>query len=62
MLNYTNPFTKYFYEVSSAIQDGIYIVNHLNFNPADMETHNGVFLTIKLMNFPIFLNKMKSIL
>ena len=43
MLNYTNPFTKYFYEVSSAIQDGIYIVNHLNFNPADMLTHNGIF-------------------
>ena len=43
MLNYTNPFTKYFYEVASAIQDGIYIVNHLNFNPADMLTHNGIF-------------------
>ena len=43
MLNYTNPFTKYFYEVSSSIQDGIYIVNHLNFNPANMLTHNGIF-------------------
>ena len=43
MLNYTNPFTKYFYEVASAIQDGIYIINHLNFNPADMLTHNGIF-------------------
>jgi len=43
MLNYTNPFTKYFYEVSSAIIDGIYIVNHLNFNPATMLTHNGIF-------------------
>ena len=43
MLNYKMPFTKYFYEVASAIQDGIYIVNHLNFNPADMLTHNGIF-------------------
>ena len=43
MLNYTTPFTKYFYEVASAIQDGIYIVNHLNFNPANMLTHNGIF-------------------
>ena len=43
MLNYTTPFTKYFYEVTSAIQDGIYIVNHLNFNPANMLTHNGIF-------------------
>ena len=43
MLNYTTPFTKYFYEVTSAIQDGIYIVNHLNFNPANMLTYNGIF-------------------
>ena len=41
ILNYTTPFTRYFYEVSSAIQDGIYIVNHLNFNPANMLTHSG---------------------
>ena len=43
MLNYKMPFTKYFYEVASAVQDGIYIINHLNFNPADMLTHNGFF-------------------
>ena len=43
VLNYKNPFTKYFYEVSSAVQDGIYIINHLNFNPANMLTHNGIF-------------------
>ena len=62
MLNYAKPFTKYFYEVASAVQDGIYIINHLNFNPANMLTHNGFFLIIKLMNIPIFLHKMKSIL
>ena len=43
MLNYEMPFTKYFYEVASAVSDGIFIVNHLNFNPADMLTHNGIF-------------------
>ena len=43
VLNYNKPFTKYFYEVASAVQDGIYIINHLNFNPADMLTHNGIF-------------------
>jgi len=43
MLNYTNPFTKYFYEVASSLQDGMYIINHLNFNPANMLTHNGIF-------------------
>ena len=43
MLNYEMPFTKYFYEVTSAITNGVYIVNHLNFNPANMITHNGLF-------------------
>ena len=43
MLNYNKPFTKYFYEVTSAVQNGIYIINHLNFNPAIMLTHNGFF-------------------
>ena len=43
MLNYEMPFTKYFYEITSAITDGVFIVNHLNFNPANMMTHNGIF-------------------
>ena len=42
MLNYQMPFTKYFYEVTSAITNGVYIINHLNFNPANMLTHNGI--------------------
>ena len=42
MLNYEMPFTKYFYEVTSAITNGAYIINHLNFNPAMMITHNGL--------------------
>ena len=42
MLNYDMPFTKYFYEVTSAVANGIYIINHLNFNPANMITHNGI--------------------
>ena len=43
MLNYKMPFTKYFYELTSAITNGVFIVNHLNFNPANMLTHNGIF-------------------
>ena len=43
ILNYEMPFTKYFYQITSAISNEIYIVNHLNFNPANMLTHNGVF-------------------
>jgi len=42
MLNYKTPFIKYFYEVTSAVSDQQFIVNHLNFNPANMLTHNGI--------------------
>ena len=44
ILNYNMPFIKFFYEVTSAITNGIYIVNHLNFNPKNILTHNGFFL------------------
>ena len=43
MLNYDMPFTKYFYEVTSAISAGNLVIQHLNFNPANMLTHNGFF-------------------
>ena len=43
MLNYEKPFTKYFYEVTSAITANNFIIQHLNFNPANMLTHNGFF-------------------
>ena len=43
MLNYDMPFTKYFYEVTSAISKENLAIQHLNFNPAYMLTHNGYF-------------------
>lgn len=43
MLNYEMPFTKYFYEITSALADNYFAVQHLNFNPANMLTHNGFF-------------------
>ena len=43
ILNYEKPFTKYFYEITSAITNGVFIINHLNFNPANILTHNGIF-------------------
>ena len=43
ILNYKSPLTKYFYTVTSAISNGVYIVNHLNFNPVSVYTHNGIF-------------------
>ena len=43
ILNYEKPFKKYFYEITSAITNGVFIINHLNFNPANILTHNGIF-------------------
>ena len=54
MLNYKIPFIKYFYEVTSAVTNGIYIINHLNFNPASMLTHNGFFFDNKIVEYSYF--------
>ena len=43
MLNYDMPFTKYIYTVTSSITANNFIIQHLNFNPANMLTHNGFF-------------------
>ena len=43
ILNYETPLTKYFYEITSAITNGIFIVNHLNFNPVSVLSHKGLF-------------------
>jgi hypothetical protein len=43
VLNYEMPFKKYFYSVTTALTLNNYIINHLNFNPAKMVTHNGIF-------------------
>ena len=43
VLNYETPFKKYFYTVTGGLNSGYYFVNHLNFNPAMMVTHNGIF-------------------
>ena len=42
-LNYEMPFEKYFYAVTTALTSDNYVVNHLNFNPSMMITHNGFF-------------------
>ena len=43
ILNYEEPFTKYFYEVTSAITSNNFAIQHLNFNPVYMKTYNGFF-------------------
>ena len=54
MLNYEKPFTKYIYEITSAVTNGIYIINHLNFNPASMLTHKGFFFDSKIEEHSYF--------
>ena len=43
ILNYTNPYKKYFYVVESFLQKNSFTVNNLNFNPSIVRTHNGLF-------------------
>ena len=43
VLNYKSPFEKYFYALTNGLYRDSITVNHLNFNPALMTTHNGIF-------------------
>ena len=42
VLNYENPISKYFYRIENALQQGNYPINHLNFFPSMIKTHNGL--------------------
>ena len=44
VLNYKEPFTKYFYSISNLLFPKYYTVNHMNFNPAKIKTHTGIIL------------------
>jgi hypothetical protein len=42
VLNYKNPHTKYFSRIENTIVKDNYSVNHLNFNPSIVYTHDGL--------------------
>ena len=44
VLNYESPSTKFFQKIENQIQEGIYPINHLNFNPSFIKTHKGLVL------------------
>ena len=44
VLNYKEPFSKYFYSVSNLLFPKSFTINNMNFNPAIMKTHNGIIL------------------
>ena len=43
ILNYETPFIKYFYAITNGLSTDYYGINHINFNPASIITHNGIF-------------------
>jgi hypothetical protein len=42
--NYKSPNKKFFYRIENVISKESYTVNHLNFNPSSIKTHNGLIL------------------
>ena len=44
VLNYKEPFAKYFYSISNLFYPKSYTLNNMNFNPAKLKTHNGIIL------------------
>jgi len=48
VIDYKNPITKFFNIIENAMQLDYYFMNHLNFNPTLIKTHNGlVFDNVK---------------
>ena len=43
VLNYKEPFTRYFYSIGNLFFPKSYTLNNMNFNPALIKTHNGFF-------------------
>ena len=55
ILNYTNPFKKYFYFIETFLTKNSLITNNLNFNPSIVRTHNGlIFDNIEEKNAHVF--------
>ncbi len=44
VLNYDNPNIKFFLRIETGMYQDQYTLNHLNFNPAKIKTHNGLIL------------------
>ena len=44
ILNYKDSIKKYFYRIENTLDKDNYSINHLNFNPSIIKTHNGFLL------------------
>jgi hypothetical protein len=48
ILNYKNPYIKYLYKLTNAFFQDSFTINHLNFNPAIVTSHNGILFDHKI--------------
>jgi len=44
VLNYKTPYIKYLYKLTNGFFQDTFTVNHLNFNPSRVNSHNGIFI------------------
>ena len=44
VLNYKTPYIKYLYKLTNGFFEDTFTINHLNFNPSRVTTHNGIFI------------------
>ena len=44
VLNYKTPYIKYLYKLTNGFFEDTFTINHLNFNPSSVTTHNGIFI------------------
>ena len=42
VLKYKSPITKFFVTIENTLKEGIYPINHLNFNPSFIKTNKGL--------------------
>ena len=55
ILNYKNPITKYLFNIEHIFSNNQYTQNHLNFNPSNIKSHNGlIFDTVQENNYYIY--------
>lgn len=60
VVNYENPFIKYFYSVSNGLFENSFTTNHLNLNPATLITKDDLVFENSKEIGSFFLNKMKK--
>ena len=44
VLNYKTPYIKYLYKLTNGFFQDTFTINHLNFNPSRVTSHNGIFI------------------